>query len=168
MTDSRLDSLVHEFRTGAIDRRTLLMRASALGLGAAAAASLGGGAAVFAQTPEASPATFKAGAESLTPEGLGVAGITHSTDTSKGTIHVYSSWPMSGSSEQTGGDSAEGCKYALEIFGGAAGGFKVEYTAMDDGIAANNGSWDATVESQNATEVVNDPDAIAYIATYNS
>jgi branched-chain amino acid transport system substrate-binding protein len=57
---------------------------------------------------------------------------------------------------------------ALEDFGGAAGGFALEYIALDDGLAANNGAWDATVEAENANQVVNDPDAMVYIATYNS
>jgi len=168
MTDSRFESLLQQFRAGSIDRRTFLVRASALGVGAAAVLQAGP---AFAQaTPEASPAggSDVPGATALTVEGLGVAGIPHSTDTTKGTINLYSSWPMSGANEQIGADSAEAVKYAVEIWGGAAGGFAINYTAMDDGIAANNGSWDATTESQNATEVVNDPDAVAYIATYNS
>jgi len=167
MTDSRFDALVQQFRSGTIDRRTFLMRASALGVGAAAVLQAGN---AFAQaTPAASPGGSEVpGATALTTEGLGVAGIPHSPDTSKGTINLYSSWPMSGANEQIGGDSAEAVKYAVEIWGGAAGGFAINYTAMDDGVAANNGSWDATTESQNATEVVNDPDAVAYIATYNS
>ena len=40
--------------------------------------------------------------------------------------------------------------------------------ALDDGISTNNGAWDATVEANNATEVVNDPEAMAYIATFNT
>ncbi|MGN6030763.1 MAG: branched-chain amino acid ABC transporter substrate-binding protein [Thermomicrobiales bacterium] len=169
MTDSRFDMLVRQFRSGSIDRRTFLVRASALGVGAAAVLQAGS---AFAQegTPAASPAASSdaPGATGLTVEGLGVAGVAHSTDTSKGTINLYSSWPMSGANEQIGADSAEAVKYAVEIWGGAAGGFAINYTAMDDGVAANNGSWDATTESQNATEVVNDKDAVAYIATYNS
>lgn len=169
MTDSRFEALVQAFRQGSIDRRTFLMRASALGVGAAAVlqAPL-----AFAQdsTPAASPAGGGEvpGATGLTVEGLGMAGVAHTTDTSKGTINLYSSWPMSGANEQIGADSREAVAYAVEIWGGAAGGFAIKYTAMDDGVAANNGSWDATTESQNATEVVNDPDAVAYIATYNS
>ncbi|MGB3328332.1 MAG: branched-chain amino acid ABC transporter substrate-binding protein [Thermomicrobiales bacterium] len=169
MTDSRFETLVQQFRQGSIDRRTFLIRASALGVGAAAVLQTGS---AFAQaSPSASPAAGGSdvpGATALTTEGLGVAGVPHSTDTSKGTINLYSSWPMSGANEQIGADSAEAVKYAVEIWGGAAGGFAIKYTPMDDGVAANNGSWDATTESQNATEVVNDKDAVAYIATYNS
>src|SRR5690606_21310174 len=102
------------------------------------------------------------------PDMFGVAGVEHVTDTSKGTINLYSSWPMTGASEQIGGDSAEAVRFAVEIWGNAAGGFAINYEALDDGIAANNGSWDAAKEVENATMVVNDPDAVAYIATYNS
>ena len=45
---------------------------------------------------------------------------------------------------------------ALEDFGNAAGGFALEYEALDDGIAANNGGWDAGKETENANKVIND------------
>jgi branched-chain amino acid transport system substrate-binding protein len=99
---------------------------------------------------------------------IGVPGVTHSTDTSKGTIKFFSSWPMTGASEQIGGDSVASIQMALEDRGNAAGGYAIEYTALDDGIAANQGSWDAAKEAENATTVVNDSDAMVYIATYNS
>jgi branched-chain amino acid transport system substrate-binding protein len=75
---------------------------------------------------------------------------------------------MTGASEQIGGDSVASIQMALEDRGNAAGGYAVEYTALDDGIAANQGSWDAAKEAENATMVVNDADAMVYIATYNS
>ena len=70
--------------------------------------------------------------------------------------------------EQIGGDAVEAVKLAIADFGGAAGGFALNYEAMDDGIAANNGSWDAATESDNVTKVVNDADAMVYMGTYNS
>jgi branched-chain amino acid transport system substrate-binding protein len=97
-----------------------------------------------------------------------MAGVPHTTDTSKGIINLYSSWPMTAASAQVGADSAAAVAFAVELWGGAAGGFKINYQALDDGVAANNGAWDATTETSNATEVVNDKDAVAYIATYNS
>ena len=45
------------------------------------------------------------------------AGVTHITDTSKGTIKLYSSWPLTGAMERTGGDAVEACTMALEDFG---------------------------------------------------
>jgi len=182
MADPRLDVLIDQVRTGAIDRRTFMVRAVALGMstfaaGAALASTVVGaqdatpGASPVATpgaSPVASPAGSPAASGGLSPENLGVAGIEHTTDTSAGTINLYSSWPMTGASEQLGGDSAEAVRFALEIWGGAAGGFAINYEALDDGIAANNGAWDAATEAANATRVVNDPDAVAYIATYNS
>jgi branched-chain amino acid transport system substrate-binding protein len=163
MVDPRFSTLVEQMRAGVIDRRTFLARAAALGISSAA---LLRGLPVAAQdsTPEAS----SGGSEELIPENLGMAGIPHSTDTSKGEIKLYSSWPMSGASEQIGGDSAAAVQFAIDIWGAAAGGFAITYEALDDGIAANNGAWDAAKEAENASRVVNDENAVAYIATYNS
>ena len=121
---------------------------------------------MLAGTASAQDASPAAGA--IGPETLGVPGVPHSTDTSKGNINIYSSWPMTGSSEQIGGDGVASVNYALELWGGAAGGYSISYTGLDDGISTNNGAWDATVEANNATEVVNDPEAMAYIATFNT
>ena len=116
----------------------------------------------------AQDATPAAGDGPATAAEIGVAGVEHITDTSAGVIKFVSSWPMTGASEQIGGDSAEAVRMALEDFGNAAGGFALEYEALDDGIAANQGGWDAGKEAENANLVVNDPDAMVYIATYNS
>jgi branched-chain amino acid transport system substrate-binding protein len=167
MVDPRLQTLVEKLQGGEIDRRTFMVRAAALGVGLATAQMAIWDVAAQESSPEVE-GSESGGAASLTPENLGVAGIEHSTDTSKGTINLYSSWPMTGASEQIGGDSAAAIAYAVEIYGGAAGGFEIVYEPLDDGIAANNGSWDAAKEAENATMVVNDQDAVAYIATYNS
>lgn len=164
MVDSRFATLVDQMRTGAIDRRTFLLRGAALGISASALMR-----ALPTMAQDSSPvASSGSDSNELIPENLGVAGIEHSTDTSKGTINLYSSWPMSGASEQIGGDSAEAIRLAIEIWGGAAGGFAINYIPLDDGLAANNGAWDAAKEAENASMVVNDEDAVAYIATYNS
>jgi len=163
MRESRFDQLVEQLMSGAIDRRTFLVRCAAAGVSAFAAGSVIGRVAAQDASPEASAESGE-----LTPETLGVAGIPHSTDTSKGTINLYSSWPMTGASVQLGGDSAAAVEFAVEIWGAAAGGYAITYTPLDDGLAANNGSWDAAKEAENATRVVNDEDAVVYIATYNS
>jgi len=161
MVDTRFQQLVDELRSGSMDRRSFVVRAVALGASAVAIQAAIGGGALARQT---SPA---AGGE-LSPDMFGVEGVEHITDTSKGTINIYSSWPMTGASEQIGGDSADAVRFAIEIYGGAAGGFAINYEALDDGIAANNGAWDAAKETENATMAVNDPDCMVYIATYNS
>lgn len=163
MVDSRFTNLVDEMRSGAIDRRTFMFKAAALGVSASAVMKV-----MPAMAQDGTPGAEAAGADELVPENLGQEGVEHTTDTSKGTINLYSSWPMSGASEQIGGDSAEAVRLALEIYGNAAGGFAINYEALDDGLAANNGAWDAARAAENARMVVNDPDAVAYIATYNS
>jgi branched-chain amino acid transport system substrate-binding protein len=160
MADPRFETLVAQVRSGSIDRRTFMVRAVALGVSASA---IGAVLSSPAGAQDASPA-----AGTLGPDTLGVPGVAHSTDTSKGNINIYSSWPMSGASEQIGGDSEAAVQFAVDLWGGAAGGYSITYTALDDGIAANQGSWDATTEADNATQVVNDPEAMVYIATYNT
>jgi len=169
MRDPRFDELVEQVTSGSIDRRTFVVRAAALGVSALAAGTALASISASAQdaSPEASPSASPVSG-GLSPESLGVAGVAHNTDTSAGTINLYSSWPLSAASEQIGGDSAEAVRFAVELWGGAAGGFAINYEALDDGIAANNGAWDAATEANNATMVVNDQDAVAYIATYNS
>jgi branched-chain amino acid transport system substrate-binding protein len=138
-----------------ISRREFAQRASALGLSAT----------LIGQVLRAAPAAAQDDGADM---GVGNPDIEHITSTDAGTVKFYSSWPMTGASEQTGGDMVTSLQMALDDFGNAAGGYAIEYTALDDGIAANNGSWDAAKEAENATSVVNDPDAMVYIATYNS
>lgn len=165
MVDSRIENLLSEFRSGNIDRRSFVMRAMALGLSASAIGSYSRAAAQDA-TPGASPEASPAGA--LGPDTVGMIDVEHITTTDKGTIKLYSSWPMSAAYEQIGGDSAESVKLAIELWGGAAGGYALEYEALDDGIAANNGSWDGVLEAENASKAINDEDCMVYIGTYNS
>ncbi|CAA9535436.1 MAG: hypothetical protein AVDCRST_MAG73-1342 [uncultured Thermomicrobiales bacterium] len=163
MSEQRFDALVQQLETQRIDRRTFLVRAVALGASVPAI----GAALLRTQPVGAQVATPAAGGPATAAE-IGMPGIEHLTTTDKGTIKLYSSWPLTGASEKIGGDSAEAVRLCLEDRGNAAGGFALEYEALDDGIAANNGGWDAGKESENANRVVNDPDAMVYIATYNS
>lgn len=153
-----IGDLIAQLHQQKIGRREFAQRAGAIGLSAT----------LIGQVLRAAPA----GAQDATPEGealnVGNPDISHVTDTSAGTVKFYSSWPLTGASEQTGGDMVESLRMALDDFGNAGGGFAIEFTPLDDGIAANNGSWDAAKEAENATSVVNDPDAVVYIGTYNS
>jgi branched-chain amino acid transport system substrate-binding protein len=160
MSDPRLDRLVAQLTAGEIDRRTFTVRCVALGFSALAAASALGKVAAQDASPE--------GSTELIPENLGVPDVPHSTDTSQGVINLYSSWPMTGASEQIGGDMAAAVAFAVELWGAAAGGFSITYSVLDDGIAASNGAWDGPKEAENASMVINDPDAVLYIGTYNS
>ncbi|MFT4040417.1 MAG: branched-chain amino acid ABC transporter substrate-binding protein [Thermomicrobiales bacterium] len=156
--DQRYTRLVEQLQTGSIDRRNFIVRAFALGISTSVIGSAlrVTGAAAQDATPEAGNAT------------IGNPDIEHITTTDKGVIRLYSSWPLTGTYELLGGDAVEAIKLALEDYGNAAGGYAIEYTALDDGIAANNGGWDPGAESANANEVIADPDAMVYMATYNS
>jgi branched-chain amino acid transport system substrate-binding protein len=156
--DPRLAKLVETLNAGGIDRRAFFARAAALGLSAGAAGTLlrAGGAAAQDATPTGGGATM-----------VGNPNIPHITDTSKGTIKFYSSWPMIAGNEQIGQDMRAAVEMALEDYGNAAGGYAIEYEALDDALAST-GNWDAGKESENANTAVNDPDAMVYIGTYNS
>jgi branched-chain amino acid transport system substrate-binding protein len=153
MAKEWIPGLIAELHRGKIDRREFMKRAAAAGLSASLIGQV--------------VARYDVVRAQETATQIGMPGIPHITDTSKGEIHLYSSWPMIGASEQIGGDSAESVRMALEDFGMAAGGFALKYEALDDAIAAT-GSWDAGKEAENANKVVNDQDAMVYIATYNS
>jgi branched-chain amino acid transport system substrate-binding protein len=85
---------------------------------------------------------------------------------SSSTIDIYSSEPLEGTSlAQTSTIVAE-LKTVLD--GQKVGNFTIKLISLDDASAANNGDWDGTVEQSNATTAINDPDAMAYIGTYNS
>lgn len=99
---------------------------------------------------------------------IGNPDIPHSTDTSKGTVTFYSSWPMGGAYKQLGGDAVDAIRFALGQLGNAGGGYAIKYEPLDDGVVANGGGWDAAAESANAIKAINDPSCMAYIGTYNS
>jgi len=156
MARAWIGDLVAQLHTGRISRREFAARAAALGLSAG----------LIGQALRVAPAA----AQDASPAAGGTIGrtdVARITDTSKGTVRFYSSWPMIAQSEQIGGDSREAVAMALEDFGSAAGGFAIEYEPLEGAIAAT-GSWDAGKESENANTAVNDEDAMVYIGTYNS
>lgn len=112
------------------------------------------------------PTARRAAAQEFPP--LGNPDIPHSTDTSKGTIRLYSSWPLTGAYDQLGNDGVEAFRFGLSQWGNAAGGYALEFVALDDGITANGGGWDPATVTSNVVAVASDPDAVAFIGTYNS
>lgn len=158
MARESIADLIAKLYNGKVDRRDFLKRSAAAGLSAALAGQ------VVARYDRVSAQ------DSTMPEStkIGLPGATHVTDTSKGTIKLYSSWPLTGSMETIGGDAVEAFKMGLADFGNAAGGFAIEYEALDDGVAANNGGWEAGKETENVNKVINDENAVIYLATYNS
>lgn len=156
-----IGNLIAQLYSGKVDRRDFVKRATAAGLSAALAGQVVGR---FSQV-SAQDGTAVAGEKATD---IGAAGHSHMTDTSKGMIKVYSSWPLTGSYDVLGNDAVAAVRMAFEDFGMAAGGFAIEYEALDDGSAANNGGPDAAKETENVNRVVSDSDAMVYLATYNS
>lgn len=114
-------------------------------------------------------AAHAAKAQELPPAAtIGAPGSAHTTDTSMGTIKLYSSWPFSGTMEILGTHAIEASRMCLEDFGSAAGGFAIEYEPLDDGVAANEGRWEPAKETENANTAINDESCMAYLGTYNS
>jgi branched-chain amino acid transport system substrate-binding protein len=86
------------------------------------------------------------------------------------TIRIYSSLPLTGSAAEENQTIINAIKMALDDFGGPdhlVAGYKIDYQSLDD-ATAQRGQWDATQETANANKAANDPDAMAYIGTYNS
>jgi branched-chain amino acid transport system substrate-binding protein len=156
MARTSIPALIAQLYLGKLDRREFLAKAGAAGLSAALATQVVGRFdRVSAQ--DAPLATT-----------IGAPGHTHTADTSKGVIRLYSSWPLTGSYDLIGNDAVAAVQMCLADFGDAAGGFALEYEALDDGVAANNGGPEAAKETENVNRVVNDADAIVYMGTYNS
>ena len=100
-----IGDLVTQLKQGTITRRQFARRTAAIGLSASLVAQALRSAPAFAQ--DSTPAAGGTAAD------IGQAGIEHVSDTSKGTINLYSSWPLTGSSEQIGGDAVEAVKLAI-------------------------------------------------------
>ena len=131
MAKESISALIAQLHMSKISRREFAKRAAAAGLAAGLVGQVIRAADVAAQEmPEATK--------------IGVPGITYSADTSKGTIKLYSSWPLTGSYATLGPDAVEAVKLCIADFGGAAGGYALSYEALDDGVAANNGGWEKT------------------------
>jgi branched-chain amino acid transport system substrate-binding protein len=86
-------------------------------------------------------------------------------------IRVYSSLPLTGSSAGQTTTVVNGIQLAIEqkTQDGLVcdGKFKIDFVSLDDATAAA-GQWDAAKEQENANKAVSDPDAMAYIGTFNS
>lgn len=113
----------------------------------------------------AAVATSAAGGAVASPSKAAAAGG------GSGSFKVYSSFPRTGASKSQTDSVVNAIKLALEDSSYKAGNFTIVYATtedLDDGSPAKSGNWDAGVEAANATKVVADPDAMVYIATFNS
>jgi branched-chain amino acid transport system substrate-binding protein len=82
-------------------------------------------------------------------------------------IKIYASWPMQGAMIPEGTAMLNAAKLALEQVNNQAGGYKLELVFLDD-ASPTTGSWDGTIEAENAQKCVNDPQCMVYFGTYNS
>jgi branched-chain amino acid transport system substrate-binding protein len=156
MARDSIAGLMAQLYASKISRREFGKRAAAAGL----SASLIGQALNVhaARTQDSLPESTK----------IGDPNYVHSTDTSKGKIKIYSSWPFTGAMERIGSHAVAAAHMCFEDFGMAAGGFAIEYQELDDGVAANEGKWEAGKETENANKAINDEDCMVYMGTYNS
>jgi branched-chain amino acid transport system substrate-binding protein len=85
----------------------------------------------------------------------------------KGVLKLYTSWPMQGAMIPEGTAMKRAVDLAIEHAGGLVAGYKIEVVNLDDASPVT-GSWDGTVEAENAQKAIADADAMVYIGTYNS
>jgi branched-chain amino acid transport system substrate-binding protein len=87
-------------------------------------------------------------------------------------IKIYTSWPLQGSMQPEGESMLDAVNLALQHYmddhdGMGPGGFTIEIVPTDD-ASPTTGSWDGTIEAENAQRCVNDEGCMVYFATYNS
>jgi branched-chain amino acid transport system substrate-binding protein len=87
-------------------------------------------------------------------------------------LKVYTSWPLQGPMLPEGESMKRAADLALKHYlddhnGSGPGGFSLELVNLDD-ASPTTGSWDGTIEAENAQRCVDDADCVVYFATYNS
>lgn len=87
-------------------------------------------------------------------------------------IKIYTSWPLQGPMLPEGQSMKRAVDLALKHYledhnGVGPAGFKIEIVNLDD-ASPTTGSWDGTIEAENAQRCVEDGDCMVYFATYNS
>ena len=98
---------------------------------------------------------------------LVVTACASATPAAKPVIKIYASWPMQGAMIPEGTAMLNAAKLALEQANNEAGGATLELVFLDD-ASPTTGSWDGTIEAENAQKCVNDPQCLVYFGTYNS
>ncbi len=90
-----------------------------------------------------------------------------STGSSGGTVDIYSSLPLVGSSTPQTKPMVNGIKLALDEANNKAGDFNVNYTSLND-ATAQAGAWDPGQTASDARKAVSDPNTAMYIGEFNS
>ncbi len=83
------------------------------------------------------------------------------------TIKIYASWPLQGSMIPEGTAMLNAAKMALDEANSTVAGYKLELVFLDD-ASPTTGSWDGTIEANNAQKAIADDAALVYFGTYNS
>jgi branched-chain amino acid transport system substrate-binding protein len=82
-------------------------------------------------------------------------------------IKIYASWPMQGSMIPEGKAMLNAAQMAIDEAKGEVAGYKIELVFLDD-ASPTTGSWDGTIEANNALKAIADNQALVYYGTYNS
>ena len=82
-------------------------------------------------------------------------------------IKIYASWPMQGSMIPEGKAMLNAAQMALDEAKGQVAGYKIDMVFLDD-ASPTTGSWDGTIEANNALKAIADNQALVYFGTYNS
>jgi branched-chain amino acid transport system substrate-binding protein len=88
------------------------------------------------------------------------------------TVKVYTSWPLQGPMLPEGESMKQAVQLAQKHYladheGKGPAGFTVEVVNLDD-ASPTTGSWDGTIEAENAQRCIDDADCMVYFGTYNS
>ena len=82
-------------------------------------------------------------------------------------IRIYESWPLQGSMIPEGKAMLNAAQMAVDEVNGQVAGYKIELVFVDD-ASPTTGSWDGTIEANNAQKAIADDQALVYFGTYNS
>jgi branched-chain amino acid transport system substrate-binding protein len=87
-------------------------------------------------------------------------------------VKVYTSWPLQGAMLPEGESMKRAVDLALKHYledhnGAGPAGFNIEVVNLDD-ASPTTGSWDGTIEAENAQRCVDDANCLVYFGTYNS
>ncbi len=99
--------------------------------------------------------------------GLGLPLAGDAQQCPKGIIKIVTSWPLQGPMLPEGLGMKKAVDLAVEHYGGVVAGYCIKVENMDDASPVT-GSWDGTIEAENAQKAVADKDVMVYLATYNS
>jgi len=119
--------------------------------------------------PKATTAPAKA---TTAPATKAPAKATTAPTTGKKVIKIYTSWPLEGAMLPEGRSMKRAVNLALDHYlathnGKGPAGYEIQVINLDD-ASPTTGSWDGTIEAENAQRCVNDPQCGVYFATYNS